>query len=173
MLNFMKNNLYNTKVKLIGDIFDIIMNDGYMETKEDAISIYTKDKLKNKVFVKKLDINKKFNDSNNDIFIDSVAITNDNYYFDNCCDADIRVAINDRKIGKRIVCWINELDYWVLQNIHDYILTKYEPDLDIKHYNKLIEIRNNESINGMNVNIPRQSLDWILMRFKEEIIDKK
>lgn len=170
----MKNNLYNTKVKLIRDIFDTIMNDGYMETKEDAISIYTKDKFTNKVFVKKLDINKNFHDiGNDDIFIDSVAITNDSYYFDNCCDADIRVAIHDRKIGKRVVCWINELDYWILQSIHDYILTTYEPDLDIKYYNKLIETQNNGLNDGPNVNVSRKALEWILIRFKEEIIDKK
>jgi len=169
----MKNSVYNTKAKLIRDIFDSIMSDGYMETKEDAISIYTKDKFINKVFVKKLDINESFHDNVNDIFIDSVAITNDDYHFDSCCDADVRVAIQDRKIGKRVVCWVNELDYWILQSLHDYILSVYENDLDIKYYNKLIEDKNNSPVNGLNVSVSRMTLDWILKRFKEEIIDKK
>lgn len=170
----MKNSLYNTKAKLIRDIFDMIMSNAYMETKEDAISIYTKDKFKNKVFVKKLDIDTTFHDIDNDIFIDSVAITNDDHCFDNCCDADVRVAIQDRNIGKRIVCWINELNYGVLQSLHDFILTSYENDLDIKYYNKLIEDKNNSPLNGSStVNVLRPALDWILRRFKEEIVDKK
>ena len=41
----MKNDIYNSKVKVIRDIFDTIMSEGYFETKEDAISIYNKDKF--------------------------------------------------------------------------------------------------------------------------------
>ena len=118
----MKNSLYNTKAQLIRDIYDTIISDGYNETKEDAISIYTKDKFKNKIYIKKLDINMSFHDVNDDIFIDSVAITNDDYDFNGCCDADVRVAIQNRKIGKRVVCWINELNYYVLSSLHDYII---------------------------------------------------
>lgn len=168
----MKNSLYNTKAQLIRDIYDTIISDGYNETKEDAISIYTKDKFKNQIYVKKLDINMSFHDVNDDIFIDSVAITNDDYDFNGCCDADVRVAIQDRKIGKRIVCWINELNYYILRQLHDYILTIYETDLDIKYYNKIIEARNNNN-HGAEVEVPRVELDYILRRFKEEIIDKK
>lgn len=168
----MKNSLYNTKAQLIRDIYDTIISDGYNETKEDAISIYTKDKFKNQIYVKKLDINMSFHDVNDDIFIDSVAITNDDYDFNSCCDADVRVAIQDRKIGKRVVCWINELNYYVLSSLHDYILTTYETDLDIKYYNKIIEARNNNN-RGAEVEVPRVELDYILRRFKEEIINKK
>ena len=45
----MKNNLYNTKVKLIRDIFDTIMNDGYMETKEDTKHITDDKKTANTI----------------------------------------------------------------------------------------------------------------------------
>jgi len=170
----MRNSLYNTKVKLIRDIFDAIINDGYIETKEDAISVYTKDKFNHQIFVRKLDINKSFKDFDKDVFIDSVAITNDDYHFDSCCDADVRVAIQDRNIGKRVVCWINELNYKVLQGLHDHILETYEPDIDIKEYNKLIKERNNEgSFSGPKVTVSRESLDYILAKFKNEIIDKK
>ena len=169
----MMNNIYNTKVKLIRDIFDTIMSDGYFESKEDAISVYTKDKFKYQIFVKKLDINRDFPDFNGNIFIDSVAITHDDYHFDGCCDADVRVAIQDRNIGKRIVCWINELNYKVLQSLHDYILETFEPDLDIKYYNKLISERNSNSNGGPNINVSKDALDYILKQFKREIIDNK
>jgi len=169
----MENNLYCKKNQLIRNIFDTIISEGYNEIKEDAISIYTKDKFVNQVFVKKLDINKEFkNDYTENLFIDSVAITSDSYNFDGCCDADIRVAIQDRKIGKRVVCWINELNYYILRQLHDYILSTYVTDLDIKYYNIIIEARNNNN-RGANVEIPRVELDYILRRFKEEIIDKK
>lgn len=169
----MENNLYCKKNQLIRNIFDTIISEGYNETKEDAISIYTKDKFVNQVFVKKLDINKEFkNDYNENLFIDSVAITSDSYNFDGCCDADVRVAIQDRKIGKRVVCWINELNYYILRQLHDYILSTYVTDLDVKYYNIIIEARNNNN-RGANVEIPRVELDYILRRFKEEIINKK
>ena len=169
----MENNIYCKKNQLIRNIFDTIISEGYNEIKEDAISIYTKDKFVNQVFVKKLDINKEFkNDYTENLFIDSVAITSDSYNFDGCCDADIRVAIQDRKIGKRVVCWINELNYYILRQLHDYILSTYVTDLDIKYYNIIIEARNNNN-RGANVEIPRVELDYILRRFKEEIIDKK
>jgi hypothetical protein len=169
----MKNNLYCKKNQLIRDIFDIIMTEGYNETKEDAISIYTKDKFVNQVYVRKLDINKEFKcDYSDSIFIDSVAITSDSYNFDGCCDADIRVAFQDRKIGKRVVCWINELYFYTLRPLHDYILSTYITDLDTKYYNILIEARNNTN-RGNEVTIPRSELDYVLRRFKEEVLDKK
>lgn len=169
----MENNLYCKKNQLIRNIFDTIISEGYNETKEDAISIYTKDKFVNQVFVKKLDINKEFkNDYNETLFIDSVAITTDSYNFDGCCDADVRVAIQDRKIGKRVVCWVNELNYYILRQLHDYILSTYVTDLDIKYYNIIIEARNNNN-RGVAVEVPRVELDYILRRFKEEIINKK
>ena len=169
----MENNLYCKKNQLIRNIFDTIISEGYNETKEDAISIYTKDKFVNQVFVKKLDINKEFkNDYNETLFIDSVAITADSYNFDGCCDADVRVAIQDRKIGKRIICWVNELNYYILRQLHDYILSTYVTDLDIKYYNIIIEARNNNN-RGVTVEVPRVELDYILRRFKEEIINKK
>ena len=169
----MENNLYCKKNQLIRNIFDTIISEGYNEIKEDAISIYTKDKFVNQVFVKKLDINKEFkNDYNETLFIDSVAITADSYNFDGCCDADVRVAIQDRKIGKRVVCWINELNHYILRQLHDYILSTYVTDLDIKYYNIIIEARNNNN-RGAEVEVPRVELDYILRRFKEEIINKK
>ena len=169
----MENNLYCNKNQCIRNIFDTLISEGYNETKEDAISIYTKDKFVNQVFVKKLDINKEFkNDYNETLFIDSIAITTDDYTLDSWCDADVRVAIQDRKIGKRVVCWINELNYYILRQLHDYILSTYVTDLDIKYYNIIIEARNNNN-HGAGVEVPRVELDYILRRFKEEIINKK
>ena len=39
----MKNSLYNTKAKLIRDIFDTIMSDGYFESKEDVVEYENKE----------------------------------------------------------------------------------------------------------------------------------
>ncbi len=97
------------KVDHIRSIFDLVMNYGYNDDKQDSISIYTRDKMENTVYVKKLDVN-----LGN---IDSVAITALESDFSDACDADVRIAFLDKKIGKRVILYANEVETSVLEKI--------------------------------------------------------
>ena len=45
------------KFEIIRSIFNIVMREGFFDDKEDSISEYTRDKLTNTVYVKKLNVN--------------------------------------------------------------------------------------------------------------------
>ena len=97
------------KVDYIRSIFDLVMTYGYNDDKQDSISIYTRDKMQNTVYVKKLDINL----SN----VDSVAVTALENDFSDACDADLRIAFNDTNIGKRVILYANEVETSILEKI--------------------------------------------------------
>ena len=91
------------KFELIRDIFSIVMRCGFNDDKQDAISEYTKDKLTNTVYVKKIVLDSVIN-------VDSIAITALESDFSDACDSDLRIAFNDTNIGKRIILYANSFD---------------------------------------------------------------
>ena len=97
------------KFEYIRSIFDIVMRHGYNDDKQDAISIYTHDKMQNTVYVKKLDVG-----LHN---VDSVAVTALENDFSDACDADVRVAFNDNHIGQRVILYANEVEESILKMI--------------------------------------------------------
>lgn len=101
------------KYELIRNIFNLVMWHGYNDDKQDSISIYTRDKFENTVYVKKLDI-----DLPN---VDSVAITCLESDFSDACDADVRIAFNDNNIGKRVILYANEVEKSILEKINESI----------------------------------------------------
>ena len=107
------------KVDHIRSIFDLVMTYGYNDDKQDSISIYTRDKMKNTVYVKKLDV-----DLHN---VDSVAVTALENDFSDACDADLRIAFNDTNIGKRVILYANEVETSILEKIK---LSLYESLID-------------------------------------------
>ena len=112
------------KFQYIRSIFDLVMRHGYNDDKQDAISIYTHDKMKNTVYVKKLDVN-----IDN---VDSVAVTAIESDFSDACDADVRIAFKDNNIGKRVILYANEVEESILKIIEysllESIANKYEDE---------------------------------------------
>ena len=100
------------KVNIIRTIFDLVMDHGFNDDKQDAISGYTKDKFENPVYVKKLNI-----DLPN---VDSVAITCLESDFSDACDADVRIAFNSN-VGKRVILYANEVETSILESIKNSI----------------------------------------------------
>jgi len=152
------------KYELIRGIFNIIMREGYHDDKQDAISEYTRDKFTNPVYVKKINIGEEAG-------FESVSVTSLDYTFDDVADCDIRVAINDRNIGKRVIAYINELDYSDIQKIHDWLKAKYCTSLEEKTYNTLIKNINSQTSRD-NVTVDRKSLEFVLWCFKKAYLDK-
>lgn len=152
------------KYELIRGIFNIIMREGYHDNKQDAISEYTRDKFTNPVYVKKIDLDEETG-------FESVSVTSLDYTFDDVADCDIRVAINDRNIGKRVIAYINELDYGDIEKIHDWLKAKYSTSLEEKTYNTLIKNINSQTSRD-NVTVDRRSLEFVLLLFKKAYLDK-
>ena len=158
------------KNEIIRELFDLIIKFGYEDNKQDSISVYTQDKMKNTVYVKKLDIKGILN-------VDSIAITCLEKDFSDACDCDVRVAFNDTHIGKRPVMYINEVRQCIIEDIYKYVCNQYSQfEKDIKAYNKVCEMYNRVFKQGaLNIFFSEElkSLEYILDRFNKVVINKK
>ena len=153
------------KFEIIRDIFSIVMSCGFNDDKQDAISEYTKDKLTNTVYVKKIVLDSVPN-------IDSVAITALESDFSDACDSDLRIAFNDTNIGKRIILYANEVEYSVLVFIYEYLRRMFGANKDEYAFNYVMNAWNILENEGKNVNLPNKELMYILTKFKETFVDK-
>lgn len=151
------------KVEIIRELFDILMSCGYSDNKLDLISEYTKDKLENTIYVKKLDIKNLPN-------IDSIAVTCLESDFSDACDCDVRVAFNDRKVGKRVILYANECGIDILNAIRENILNFYtEHRLNIDNYHKtlkLIETLEAGAMSSIILSDEINALKYILEKYK-------
>lgn len=158
------------KNEIIRELFDFIMKFGYEDNKQDSISVYTQDKMKNTVYVKKIDIKGILN-------VDSIAVTCLEKDFSDACDCDVRVAFNDTNIGKRPVMYINEARQDIIESIYDYVCKQYSQfEKDMKAYNKVYEMYNRVFKQGaLNIFFSEElkSLEYILDRFNKVVINKK
>ena len=158
------------KNEIIRELFDFIMKFGYEDNKQDSISIYTQDKMKNTIYVKKIDIKGILN-------VDSIAVTCLEKDFSDACDCDVRVAFNDTNIGKRPVMYINEARQDIIESIYDYVCKQYSQfEKDMKAYNKVCEMYNRVFKQGaLNIFFSEElkSLEYILDRFNKVVINKK
>ena len=158
------------KNEIIRELFDFIMKFGYEDNKQDSISVYTQDKMKNTVYVKKIDIKGILN-------VDSIAVTCLEKDFSDACDCDVRVAFNDTNIGKRPVMYINEARQDIIESIYDYVCKQYSQfEKDMKAYNKVCEMYNRVFKQGaLNIFFSEElkSLEYILDRFNKVVINKK
>ena len=89
------------KFEIIREIFETILRVGFDDNKQDSISGYTRDKMDNPVFVKKVSINGLGQ-------VESIAVTALNSDFSDACDSDIRIAFKGN-VGKRVILYANEL----------------------------------------------------------------
>ena len=153
------------KFEIIREIFGIVMRVGFNDDKQDSISEYTKDKLTNKVYVKKINIAGLDN-------IDSIAVTAIESDFSDACDSDVRIAFNTT-LGKRIILYANEVDLGVLKGIYDFLRKLFGSDIDEDCYQRVMkQIEYMKKIDAP-LNLPSDALHHILKRYKEEILDNK
>lgn len=153
------------KFEIIRDIFSIVMRCGFNDDKQDAISEYTKDKLNNTVYVKKIVLDSVPN-------VDSIAITAMESDFSDACDSDLRIAFNDTNIGKRIILYANEVEYSVLIIIYEYLRRMFGANKDEYAFNYVMNAWNILESEGKTVNLPNKELMYILAKFKETFVDK-
>ena len=118
------------KYKIIRKLYNAIMAKGFSDDKYNEVMGYTRDKFNNPIYVKKLNIE-------GIPGVDSIAITSIEKNFEDACDADIRIALNDRNIGKRVILWANEVDSDMLNKILDAIINKYYPISKVSHWMSL------------------------------------
>lgn len=118
------------KYKIIRKLYNAIMAKGFSDDKYNEVMGYTRDKFNNPIYVKKLNIE-------GIPGVDSIAITSIEKNFEDACDADIRIAFNDRNIGKRVILWANEVDSDILNKILDAIINKYYPISKVSHWMQL------------------------------------
>lgn len=115
------------KYKIIRKLYNAIMAKGFSDDKYNEVMGYTRDKFNNPIYVKKLNIE-------GIPGVDSIAITSIEKNFEDACDADIRIAFNDRNIGKRVILWANEVDSDMLNKILDAIINEYYPISKVSHW---------------------------------------
>lgn len=115
------------KYKIIRKLYNAIMAKGFSDDKYNEVMGYTRDKFNNPIYVKKLNIE-------GIPEVDSIAITSLEKNFEDACDADIRIAFNDRNIGKRVILWANEVDSDMLNKILDAIINKYYPISKVSYW---------------------------------------
>ena len=118
------------KYKIIRKLYNAIMAKGFSDDKYNEVMGYTRDKFNNPIYVKKLNIE-------GIPGVDSIAITSIEKNFEDACDADIRIAFNDRNIGKRVILWANEVDSDMLNKILDAIINKYYSISKVSHWMSL------------------------------------
>ena len=118
------------KYKIIRKLYNAIMAKGFSDDKYNEVMGYTRDKFNNPIYVKKLNIE-------GIPGVDSIAITSIEKNFEDACDADIRIAFNDRNIGKRVILWANEVDSDMLNKILDAIINKYYLISKVSHWIQL------------------------------------
>lgn len=148
------------KFEIIRYLFNYVLQYGFADDKQDSISEYTKDKLTNTVYVKKVSLD-------NFLGVDSIAITSLKEDFSDSCDSDLRIAFNDKNIGKRIIVYANELDTEKLEKIQHII---YNNSPEFKAYDAVMKQIDYMNKNNVKINLPYNELMYILNKYKETIL---
>ena len=153
------------KNKIISKLYNALMDKGFSDNKYNEVMGYTRDKFNNPIYVKKLNIE-------GIPEVDSIAITSIEKDFEDACDSDIRIAFNDRNIGKRVILWANEVDTDMLNKILDAVINKYYNVSKVSHWKKLWDVieknyYDNDNKFVGNVEVPVNALAFILMDYKE------
>ena len=153
------------KNKIIRKLYNALMDKGFSDNKYNEVMGYTRDKFNNPIYVKKLNIE-------GIPEVDSIAITSTEKDFEDACDSDIRIAFNDRNIGKRVILWANEVDTDMLNKILGAVINKYYNVSKVRHWKKLWDAiaknyYDNDNKFAGNVEVPVNALAFILMDYKE------
>ena len=150
------------KFEIIREIFETIMRVGCSDNKQDAISEYTRDKMINTVYVKKICIPDVGN-------IDSVAVTALESDFSDACDSDVRIAFKGN-VGKRVVLYANEVELTILLEIRNYLRKYFGINEDMNAYQnamKRIEYCENK---GCSTDLTSSYIKYILKKYYDTFV---
>ena len=152
------------KFEVIREIFETIIRVGFNDDKQDSISGYTRDKMNNPVYVKKV----KFDEMGQ---IDSVAVIALESDFSDACDSDIRIAFKGN-IGKRVILYANEVEMSVLLEIRNYLRKHYGANEDVLAYqnvmdNSIIDIDNPNTFR----NVPSKDFEYIMRKYYDIFVE--
>ena len=150
------------KFEVIREIFETILRVGFNDDKQDSISGYTRDKMNNPVYVKKI----AFDGMGQ---IDSIAVTALESDFSDACDSDIRIAFKGN-VGKRVILYANEVELPVLLEIRNYLRKYYGANEDVRAYQYVLNAWNLIESEGKEVNLPNKELNYILKKYYETFV---
>lgn len=150
------------KFEVIREIFETILRVGFNDDKQDSISGYTRDKMNNPVYVKKI----AFDGMGQ---IDSIAVTALESDFSDACDSDIRIAFKGN-VGKRVILYANEVEMPVLFEIRNYLRKYYGANEDVRAYQYVLNAWNLIESEGKKVNLPNKELNYILKKYYETFV---
>jgi hypothetical protein len=151
------------KFEVIREIFETILRVGFNDDKQDAISEYTRDKIENPVYVKKV----AFNDAGQ---IDSIAVTAMESDFSDACDSDIRIAFKSN-IGKRVILYANEVEFSVLLEIRNYLRKYFGVNEDAYAFLNVMNAWDLLESEGKTVNLPNKDLRHILNKYYDIFVE--
>ena len=152
------------KFEIIREIFETVMRVGGSDNKQDAISEYTRDKMTNTVYVKKICIPDVGN-------IDSVAVTALESDFSDACDSDVRIAFRGN-VGKRVILYANEVETSILIEIQNYLRKLFGKNADIDAYLKVMARIEQCTKTGFPTDLTTPYMKYILNKFKETFVDE-
>ena len=153
------------KFEIIREIFETVLRVGGLDNKQDAISEYTRDKMTNTVYVKKVCIPDVGN-------IDSVAVTALESDFSDACDSDVRIAFRGN-VGKRVILYANEVETSILIEIQNYLRKWFGQNEDVDAYQKAMNRIEQCNGSGFGTDLTSSYMMHILNKFKETFVDKK
>jgi len=150
------------KFEIIREIFETVMRVGGSDNKQDAISEYTRDKMTNIVYVKKVCIPDVGN-------VDSVAITALESDFSDACDSDIRIAFKGN-IGKRVILYANEVELSILLEIRNYLRKWFGQNADIDAYQKAMRRIEQCNSSGFGTDLTSSYMQHILKKYYDTFV---
>lgn len=156
------------KFEIIREIFETVMRVGGPDNKQDAISEYTRDKMTNTVYVKKVCIPDVGN-------VDSVAITALESDFSDACDSDIRIAFKGN-VGTRVILYANEVEITILLAIRNYLRKWFGQNEDVnawqKAMNRIDECEGSGFATDLTAPYMKHILDKYYWTFVSPVVDK-
>lgn len=156
------------KFEVIREIFETVLRVGFNDDKQDSISGYTRDKMNNPVFVKKISISGLGQ-------IESVAITALNSDFSDACDSDIRIAFKGN-VGKRVILYANEVEMSILLEIRNYLRKWFGQNEDVdawqKAMNRIDECEGSGFATDLSAPYMKHILDKYYLTFVSPVVNK-
>lgn len=150
------------KFEIIREIFETVMRVGVSDNKQDAISEYTRDKMTNTVYVKKVCIPDVGN-------VDSIAVTALESDFFDACDSDVRIAFRGN-VGKRVILYANEVETSVLLEIRNYLRKWFGQNADIDAYQKAMSRIEQCKCSGFGTDLTSSYMMHILDKYYDTFV---
>ena len=153
------------KFEVIREIFETVLRVGFNDNKQDAISSYTRDKMNNPVYVKKVLTPDVPN-------VDSIAVTALESNFSDACDSDVRIAFNSN-VGTRVILYANEVELSILLEIRNYLRKWFGIDEDVDAYQKAMSRIDQCTGTGFGTDLTATYMQHIFKKYYETFVEPK